>query len=127
MEALNIAEGQSTPKVVLDKTYGRFEIMGNSLPEDVLGFYAPIFNWIEEYVKIPNQNTEIHIKLNYFNSSSSKAILDILTMLEPITKTGRTVEVVWHYLDLDEDMLSTGKEFEEILKIRFTFVSYYQE
>jgi hypothetical protein len=126
MEALNIAEAQSTPKVVLDKTYGRFEITGNSLPEDVLGFYAPIFNWIEEYIKIPNQHTEIHIKLNYFNSSSSKAILDILTMLEPIINTGRTVEVVWHYLDLDEDMLSTGKEFEEILKVRFTFVSYYQ-
>jgi len=46
MESLIIKEGQSTPKIVLDKTNDKFEIAGNSLPEDVLGFYSPIFKLV---------------------------------------------------------------------------------
>ena len=126
MEPLIIIEGQSTPKIVLDKANEKFEISGNSLPEDVLGFYSPIFNWFEEYIKQPNRKTELHIKLMYFNSSSSKAILDILNILEEAVVKGFGVEIFWYYLEIDEDMLSTGKEFEGMLKLPFHFISYIQ-
>ena len=125
MEPLIIPEGQSTPNIVLDKTKGKIEFTGNSLPEDVVGFYAPVYKWIENYVGNPNPNTEIHIKLSYFNSSSSKAILDILTILEALVLQNHSVEVIWHYLDLDEDMLSTGQEFASMLNMPFQFVPFY--
>jgi hypothetical protein len=127
MEPLIIYEGQSTPKIVLDKANEKFEIAGNSLPEDVLGFYSPVFNWFEEYIKQPNRQTELHIKLMYFNSSSSKAILDILNMLEEVAVKGFGVEIFWYYLEIDEDMLETGKEFEGMLKLPFQFISYMQD
>lgn len=128
MEPLIIAEGQSTPKVHFDKKNNKFEITGNSLPEDVLGFYAPVFSWVEQYATQPNKKTEINIKLSYFNSSSSKAILDILGLFEEIRTTKNLeVDVLWHYLDLDEDMLSTGKEFESMLNIPFQFITFYQD
>lgn len=125
MESLIIPEGQSTPNIILDKAKGKIEIIGNSLPEDVLGFYSPVFSWIEKYIADPNPRTEVHIKLSYFNSSSAKAILDILTMLDEIAKKNQQIEIIWHYLDLDEDMLSTGKEFESMLNIPFQFVPFY--
>lgn len=127
MEPLHIKEGQSTPNVSLNNKTGKLEFTGNSLPEDAVGFYAPVFNWIEDYVKLPAPETEVNIRLSYFNSSSSKAILDMLTMLESIAISGQKIEVIWHYLDLDEDMLSTGKEFEAMLKIPFSFLTYLQE
>jgi hypothetical protein len=127
MESLIIPEGLSTPAVNFDIQKGKFEIFGTSLPEDVLGFYSPIFKWIEQYISQPCSDTELHIKLSYFNYSSSKAILDILTMLEALTDMNVKVSVVWHYLDLDEDMLHTGKEYEGMLKIPFQFLVYYQE
>jgi hypothetical protein len=127
METLILDEGQSTPKIVLDKENEKFEIAGNSLPEDVLGFYAPVFNWFEEYVKQPNRNTALHIKLMYFNSSSSKAILDVLNILEEVVVKGFGVEIFWYYLEIDEDMLATGKEFEGMLKLPFHFISYIQD
>jgi hypothetical protein len=124
MEPLMILEYESTPTVMLDKGKGKFEITGNSLPEDVATFYNPVFNWIREYVKQPNPITEFSIKLVYFNSSSTKAILDILTILEEIIAKGFQVFIHWHYIDIDEDMLSTGKEFESMLKIPFIFLPY---
>jgi hypothetical protein len=127
MESLIILDGLSTPLINFDIARGKFDIIGNSLPEDVLGFYSPVFKWVEQYIRQPLPNTDIHIKLSYFNSSSSKAILDILTMFEALADLKANVTVTWDYLDLDEDMLQTGKEFEGMLKIPFEFVTYYQE
>jgi len=127
MEPLMIMENGSTPTVLLNKDKSNFEISGNSLPEDVAGFYAPVYDWIMEYVKQPNPTTEFHVKIVYFNSSSSKAILDILTMLEEIASKSFKVEVHWYYLEMDEDMLSTGKEFEYLLTIPFVFIPFQQD
>ena len=127
MEPLLISAETSTPKVILNSEIGKFEISGNSLPEDVMSFYAPVFNWIEAYKKQPNQKTEFNIRLNYFNSASSKIILDILTSLEEIAVKGKSVEIFWHYLEIDEDMLETGKEFEGMLKMPFTYITYLQD
>ena len=124
MNALIIKEQEGTPKIILDKDNQRFEVSGNSLPEDIIGFYLPIYKWFEEYMKDPNQRTKLVIKLNYFNSSSSKAILDIITNLAELTYKGFQVEVEWHYLEMDDDNLQTGKEFEGFAKIPFTYIPY---
>ena len=124
MNALIIKEEEGTPKIILDKDNQRFEVSGNSLPEDIIGFYLPIYKWFEEYMKDPNQHTKLVIRLNYFNSSSSKAILDIITNLAELTYKGFQVEVEWHYLEMDDDNLQTGKEFEGFAKIPFTYIPY---
>jgi hypothetical protein len=124
MESLYINETQSTPKVILDKTNQQFEISGNSLPEDVMGFYTPILNWMEKYIENPNPQTIFVFKLYYFNSASSKVILDILTAIEQLIKDGHDAKIDWYYLEVDEDMLSTGNEYAELLKIPFNFIPY---
>lgn len=122
-----IEEGQSTPKISLDCNTGKFEITGNSLPEDVLGFYTPMFDWLEKYIENPLPRTDVHIKLSYFNSASSKIILDFIAAFEEVIQRGLSVEIFWHYLDLDDDMLSAGKEFESIVTVPFQFFPYYNE
>ena len=87
-------------------------------------FFAPVFKWIEEYSKQPNQTTEFVVKLNYFNTASSKIILDILIKLEELQKKGFDVKISWYHLEMDEDILSTGKEFESMLSIPFRFVTH---
>jgi len=124
MESLYINETQSTPKVILDKMNQQFEISGNSLPEDVMGFYTPILNWMEKYIENPNPQTIFVFKLYYFNSASSKVILDILTAIEQLIKDGHDAKIDWYYLEVDEDMLSTGNEYAELLKIPFNFIPY---
>jgi hypothetical protein len=124
MEALIVKEDEGIPRIVLDKDKDVFEISGNSLPEDMIGLYSPVFKWIDEYKKQPNPETKLVVKLNYFNSSSSKAILDIIISLSDLIYQGFKVKVVWHYLDMDDDNLSTGKEFEGVTKIPFQYIPY---
>lgn len=124
MEVLIIKEDEGIPRIVLDKDKGVFEISGNSLPEDMISLYSPVFKWIDEYKKQPNPETRLVVKLNYFNSSSSKAILDIIISLADLTLQNVKVEVEWHYMELDDDNLSTGKEFEGFAKIPFRYIPY---
>lgn len=120
MEIIHLEGSEDTPKIILDKGNGIFEISGRSLPEDSAEFYQPILDWIEEYGKSPNPKTNFVFKLEYFNTASSKLILDILNKLEEISG----MAITWYFHEDDEDMEEAGEEFSELVDIPFEFKTY---
>ncbi len=124
MEIIKIKGTEDTPSVILDKDQNIFEISGRSLPEDVSMFYEPILSWIDDYAEAPNAETVFNFKLEYFNTASSKVILDILLKFEDIHEKGNKVVVKWHYREDEEDMLEAGEEYADIVEIPFEYVIY---
>lgn len=124
MEIIKIKGTEDTPSVILDKDQNIFEISGRSLPEDVSMFYEPILSWIDDYAEAPNAQTVFNFKLEYFNTASSKVILDILLKFEDIHEKGNKVVVKWHYREDEEDMLEAGEEYADIVEIPFEYVIY---
>lgn len=124
MEALDIRATSDTPKVLFDPENGIFEISGRSLPEDVVSFYQPLIDWLDEYKDSPNEYTEFVFKYIYFNTATSKLIQDILIKLEEIHESGYKVQVMWFYEEEDEDMLDLGEEFSENVDIPFEIISF---
>lgn len=124
METIKIAGTEDTPTVILDAQGEIMEISGRSLPEDVASFYDPILNWLDEYAQNPNEKTVFNFKLVYFNTASSKLLLDILMKLEEMHEAGKNVTVVWHYPEDDEDMQEAGEEYADIVDVPFEQVSY---
>lgn len=120
MEILNLKGTEDTPTILLDKKNGIFEISGRSLPEDSAEFYKPVIEWINAYATAANPTTEFAFKLEYFNTASSKLILDVLSALEEI----KGVKVIWYFHDDDEDMEEAGQEFSELVEIPFEFKTY---
>ncbi len=120
METLNRQGTANTPKVILDKANGIFEISGRSLPEDAPAFYGPVVDWIKSYAVDSNDTTNFTFKLEYFNTGSSKMILDILTALQKVAGT----RVFWCFHDDEEDMEEAGQEFAELVNIPFQFEVY---
>ena len=120
MTILNLEPTEDTPKVVLDKANGNFEISGRSLPEDSAEFYQPILDWLDSYKDDPNDETEFMFKLEYFNTASSKLILDVLTQLEEIDGA----KVTWYFHEDDEDMEEAGEEFADLVDVDFDFKTY---
>ena len=107
-----------TPSVILDADKGIFEISQMSLPEDAVDFYTPILAWLGDYAKDPNPETVFNMKLEYFNTASSKQLIQILLILQDM-KDKSSVLVKWYYKEIDEDMLSLGEEYKQIMKIPF--------
>ena len=120
MNILSLEGGEDTPRIVLDKKNGIMEISGGSLPEDSTEFYRPVLDWIEGYATDPNPSTTFVFKLEYFNTASSKLILDVLYALEDI----KGIKVQWYFNEEDEDMEEAGQEFSELVEIPFEFVTY---
>jgi hypothetical protein len=123
MKSLFIEETADTPRVHLDKDKNHFEISGLSLPEDAIEFYKPVIQWLEEYAEDPNPETIFDLKLEYFNTASSKQIIQLLLFLEKLNSKAK-VKIRWHYKDIDEDMHDLGEEYADIIKVDFELVEY---
>ncbi len=117
MENLIIAATFETPGVEFDITSGLLELTGRSHPEDAVTFYKPVFDWIQGYVQVSRSSTRIVIKLEYFNTATSKVLMHLFTKFEG---SGNT-EVHWYHFEEDEDMLESGKEFAELVDLRFSY------
>jgi hypothetical protein len=124
METIKIMGTDDTPTVILDSDNDIFEISGRSLPEDVTAFYEPILNWLDDYANSANPKTVFTFKLVYFNTASSKLLLDILMKLEQMHEDGKEVLIRWFYPEDDEDMQEAGEEYADIVDIPFEQVSY---
>lgn len=124
MNALRIELTDETPQVILDPANNIFEFSGKSLPEDVISFYGPVLKWLDSYGATPNASTVVDFKMVYFNTASSKMILDILFKLEELSKGGTAISVRWHFQEDDEDMKEAGEEYGDLIEIPFELKNY---
>lgn len=133
MDALILDGTENTPKVLLDHSKDQFEISGESRPEDVRKFYDPILEWLDKFNAylywLGENNTEkkkviFNFRFEYFNSSSAKYIMDIMTKLAEIQSNCKNsqIDICWNYDEPDEDMLEAGEEFKNITNLPFKFV-----
>ena len=122
MDAISIEGTPKTPTVNFDTTKGFLEIKGRSIPENSIEFYKPIVDLLEKYAGKPQAATNVNIQLEYFNTSSSKCILDVFKKLEGINKTGSKVVINWYYEEDDEDMLEAGEDYQAIINVPFKMV-----
>ena len=109
----------SRPTVIFNATTGQFRLLGRSILENSIRFYEPILKWIEQYIKQPAEKTEFHMELEYFNTSTSKYLLQIMQLFEQLFEAGADVTFVWYYAD--EDMLDLGNDYQQIVKLPFEF------
>jgi hypothetical protein len=123
LQVLEIEGSNKTPYIRFDPETGVLEMKGRSIPENAVEFYKPLVDWLTEYAKNPKDKTVVNIQLEYFNTSSSKCILDVFKKLEEINKKeGKEVIVNWYYEEDDEDMLEAGEDYQSILKLPFRMV-----
>lgn len=122
MESITIEGTPKTPSVLMNGEEGKLEIKGRSIPENSIEFYKPVVDWLEDYGIQPSQKTEVNVQLEYFNTSSSKCILDIFKKLEALNNEKTEVVINWYYEEDDEDMLEAGEDYESILKIPFNMI-----
>lgn len=124
MENLEIKGTKTTPEIFFNSSSGKLSISGESYPENATEFFKPIFQWLDEYFKNPHAETVFNFKMLYFNTSSSKAILDILDVLDEQYEKGIKISLNWYYETDDEDIQETGEEFTEGLSLPYKLISY---
>lgn len=122
MENLIIEGTPKTPTIKFNPGEGKLLIQGRSIPENSIDFYKPLVDSLETYTSEAKNTTNVDIVLEYFNTSSSKCILDVFKKLEKINSDNGGVNINWHYEEDDEDMLEAGEDYQAIINIPFKMV-----
>jgi len=122
MDAIIIKGTPKTPDVNFDYDKGSLLLKGRSIPENSVEFYKPLVNWLGEYSANPKPETVFEVQLEYFNTSSSKCLLDLFKKMETLGKGGNKIIVNWYYEEDDEDMLEAGEDYQSIIDVPFKMI-----
>jgi hypothetical protein len=124
MQDLIIERTAKTPLVeflALDK---KMTLAGRSIPENSIQFYDTLLTWTNEFCASKPGQIEVHVKLEYFNTSSSKCLMDLLKRIEQCECAS---EVFWYYEEEDEDMQEAGEDYAAIIQLPFKLVEMSSE
>lgn len=99
------------PNVHFSASTGICEINGESYLENTFAFYQPLIDWIKEYTSSEQQAVTLNFGLTYFNTASSRSILDLLLVLKEYEEEGGKVTVNWTVQSWDEDMQQEIEDF----------------
>jgi hypothetical protein len=127
MADLNLEGSPKTPTIEFNSGSGYLLIKGRSIPENSIEFYKSLIESLEGYNKEPQSNTKVDIQLEYFNTSSSKCILDVFKKLEAINSGSSEVVINWYYEEDDEDMLEAGEDYQAIINGPFKMIEVEEE
>ena len=122
MEKLYIEGSAKTPTIDFNFETGVLELKGRSIPENSIEFFNPLNDWIDGYGSSPKDTTMFEVRLEYFNTSSSKCILDLFKKLEGVDGSTTTVHVNWYFETDDEDMQEAGEDYEAIVGLPFKII-----
>ncbi len=118
MDNLIIEATRYTPQISFLADKNTLEIQGETYPENTAEFYSPVFIWLEEYLdQLADQKVVVNMEIIYFNSSSSKVLMDLFDKLEEAVEKGKEISVNWYYDKDDESALEYGEEFQEDLEV----------
>ena len=117
MENLFLDSTVKTPQVVFDANSNELVLSGRSLPENANDFYEPIKSWLIEYFSKTNTKSTFVFDLKYYNTSSSKLILELLNIFKNAIQNGQDLSIIWKYEKNDEDTKEDVNDFSDIVGV----------
>ena len=109
-----------TPEVKFSIDPISMSLSGRSIPENSIEFYKPLLDWVDQSIQSHDEVVCISVKLEYFNTSSSKCLMDLFKRIE---KAAPMASVDWYYEEEDEDMLEAGEDYDAIIDIPFRLIA----
>jgi hypothetical protein len=111
------------PIINFNSKTGLCEISGESYMEETYSFYEPVITWLQNYIA-EKKPIIFNIKLTYFNTSSSRFILEILHLLKNYLLEGGKVDLNWYYKNDDPDMLTEINDFMEEANVNINILPF---
>ena len=120
MNSLTIEGTAKTPSIAFAGDGSTLSISGRSIPENTAAFFQPVFDWLDAFAAHPPAAAVLTVRLEYFNTSSSKCLLDIFRKLESVQQSGKgQVRVEWVFEEEDEDMMEAGEDYRSLVALPF--------
>lgn len=124
MEKWTIEATDRSPNVILDRQDSILRIDGRSYPEEGMDFFDPILVRFRTLQASENPIRVVHVRLEYYNSATSKALAELFTSLVLAKNNGHDTKVIWEFEEDDdgiqEDIDMFIDAFDLPFDIRYT-------
>lgn len=118
-EEIYIPGTVQTPEIRFNIKTGELLISGKSYPENVRETYDDLMLQINEYQKNPRKTTNVDFKWLYYNTATSKIIVEILRILK---ETDTALTVNWFCREDFKLMIERALLFSEVLEIDINII-----
>lgn len=122
MKALKLKGSKDEPKVMFDNQRGELFMGGSSLPENVIEFFNPIMQWLNEYKINATPTTQMDFNFDYLNTASTNMMARIIETLEEVGNQSEDVIINWYYSSGDYDMKELGSDLLEETKCKYNII-----
>jgi len=113
----------STPYIFIDEEQGYMKIEGRSFHENIIEFFSDIDNWLDGYLLTNFGVFTFDCMMDYFNSSTVKALLNMISKMDKYSVNGNNVIVNWITMEGNEIIIEIGEDFkEDIQNLTFNMV-----
>lgn len=119
---MQISATPKTPLVQFDFEAKILLLKGVSCPDNPLQFFTPIFENLKEFMK-SNSELNVEMQLDYFNTGSSKCILNLFQIITDSLEDRQNIKVKWITDEGDSELKEAGKIFQEMSGLNFTFLN----
>lgn len=119
MEKWTIDATERSPSVVLDRQESVLKLEGRSYPEEGMDFFDPIIIRFRTLQDTENPIRVIHVRLEYYNSATSKALAELFNSLVKAKTLGHDVKVIWEYEEEDDGIQEDVDMFIETFDLPF--------
>ena len=115
---------ERTPEVDFRFSDHHLSMKGESYPEDAASFFGPLLQVLAEYCeRARGQEVQVEFQLEYFNTSSAKALMNMIQMLESAAQGGVRIDLRWCFQKEDEVIREFGEDFAtELEHVHFQLV-----
>ena len=114
MQPLYLAATHMTPEVDFRPGDAYLLIRGESYPENVIAFYAPILETLRAFLQEGRAPLlRVDIMITYYNSASAKAFHRLMGLFNEACNANCKVGVNWQHDEEDEMMSELGKDLKD--------------
>lgn len=106
-----IPKTNQTPLVEFDTIKGTLTMYGKMVPENPIDFFDKVNQTVDDYLKENSGNLEINMRLDYFNTVSSKMLSKFFRKVTSVSKP----TLNWFYEKDDIELKEAGEDYSQII------------
>jgi hypothetical protein len=113
----------TTPYVLINEEKGYMKFEGRSYLEDILSFYKEVTEWLESYLTSESGGLTFDCAMEYFNSSTTKLLYNMLRLMDKHAVGGKKITVNWVTYN-DDISVECGEDFrDEMEHLEFNLIA----
>ena len=113
----------SKPYILIDEAKGYMRLEGRSFHENVVEFFREVNAWLDRYLVSDFGALTFDCEMNYFNSSTTKLLHNLLMKMDKHASIDKKITVNWITTESNDIIIECGEDFqEEVYNLEFNLV-----